>query len=201
MLNKTAISFSHVKPGTRFSKEKGCATSSCTATWASPRPPAARYSRNSSSAERTRKRHRLALSRGGFPYRDHAARLGALHVRGPGNAGQAGDCVHQRPGIVHYLFDYSPDMEYLEVVGPADFTSIESSRCAVPDAEACGDKWRLSRTSVGLSRPQNSMSSSSISSGSSFAAAIHSSSSGIAMMCAQYGRALRRSSRRRSGSA
>jgi quercetin dioxygenase-like cupin family protein len=24
----------------------------------------------------------------------------------------AGDCVHQRPGIQHYLFDYSPDMEY-----------------------------------------------------------------------------------------
>lgn len=37
----------------------------------------------------------------------------------------AGDCVHQRPGIVHYLFDYSPDMEYLEIVGPADFTTIE----------------------------------------------------------------------------
>ncbi|MCQ4159818.1 cupin domain-containing protein [Roseomonas sp. GC11] len=33
----------------------------------------------------------------------------------------AGDCVHQRPGIRHFLFDYSPDMEYLEVVGPADF--------------------------------------------------------------------------------
>ena len=31
---------------------------------------------------------------------------------------EAGDCVHQRPGIVHYLFDYSPDMEYLEIVGP-----------------------------------------------------------------------------------
>jgi len=45
----------------------------------------------------------------------------------------AGDCVHQRPGIVHYLFDYSPDMEYLEVVGPADFTSIETTGpCAVP---------------------------------------------------------------------
>ena len=29
----------------------------------------------------------------------------------------AGDCVHQAPGIVHYLFDYSPDMEYLEIVG------------------------------------------------------------------------------------
>ena len=45
----------------------------------------------------------------------------------------AGDCVHQRPGIVHYLFDYSPDMEYLEVVGPADFTSVEcAGPCAVP---------------------------------------------------------------------
>ncbi|ANN72289.1 cupin domain-containing protein [Bordetella bronchialis] len=36
----------------------------------------------------------------------------------------AGDCVHQRPGIRHFLFDYSPDMEYLEVVGPADFTTV-----------------------------------------------------------------------------
>ena len=31
---------------------------------------------------------------------------------------QAGDCVHQRPGIRHFLFDYSPDMEYLEIVVP-----------------------------------------------------------------------------------
>jgi quercetin dioxygenase-like cupin family protein len=37
----------------------------------------------------------------------------------------AGDCVHQRPGITHYLFDYSPDMEYLEVVGPADFKTLD----------------------------------------------------------------------------
>ena len=45
----------------------------------------------------------------------------------------AGDCVHQRPGIVHYLFDYSPDMEYLEIVSPADFTSIEvDGPCAIP---------------------------------------------------------------------
>jgi quercetin dioxygenase-like cupin family protein len=50
---------------------------------------------------------------------------------------EAGDCVHQRPGIVHYLFDYSPDMEYLEVVGPADFTSIDMPPAgAVPDATA-----------------------------------------------------------------
>jgi quercetin dioxygenase-like cupin family protein len=45
----------------------------------------------------------------------------------------AGDCVHQAPGIVHYLFDYSEDMEYLEIVGPADFTSIEAQApCEVP---------------------------------------------------------------------
>jgi mannose-6-phosphate isomerase-like protein (cupin superfamily) len=35
-----------------------------------------------------------------------------------------GDCVHQAPGIRHFLFDYSEDMEYLEIVSPADFTSI-----------------------------------------------------------------------------
>ena len=45
----------------------------------------------------------------------------------------AGDCVHQRPGITHDLFDYSPDMEYLEVVGPADFTTVDvEGPCAVP---------------------------------------------------------------------
>lgn len=38
---------------------------------------------------------------------------------------EAGDCIHQRPGIRHYLFDYSPDMEYLEIVGPADFKSVD----------------------------------------------------------------------------
>jgi hypothetical protein len=39
---------------------------------------------------------------------------------------KAGDVVHQRPGMVHYLFDYSPDMEYLEIVGPADFGTVEA---------------------------------------------------------------------------
>ena len=46
---------------------------------------------------------------------------------------EAGDCVHQRPGIVHDLFDYSPDMEYLEIVSPADFKSIDAAApCEVP---------------------------------------------------------------------
>jgi len=46
---------------------------------------------------------------------------------------EAGDCVHQRPGITHFLFDYSPDMEYLEIVGPADFgTKDVEGPCPVP---------------------------------------------------------------------
>jgi quercetin dioxygenase-like cupin family protein len=46
---------------------------------------------------------------------------------------EAGDCVHQAPGIVHYLFDYSPDMEYLEVIAPADYGSIGvEAPCEVP---------------------------------------------------------------------
>jgi quercetin dioxygenase-like cupin family protein len=50
---------------------------------------------------------------------------------------EAGDCVHQRPGIVHYLYDYSPDMEYLEIVGPANFETvdIENGSAEVPAPE------------------------------------------------------------------
>lgn len=45
----------------------------------------------------------------------------------------AGDVVHQRPGIAHYLFDYSPDMEYLEIVSPADFGTVPvEAPCEVP---------------------------------------------------------------------
>ena len=50
---------------------------------------------------------------------------------------EAGDCVHQRPGLVHFLFDYSPDMEYLEIVSPADFKSIDMpAPCDVPPPHA-----------------------------------------------------------------
>lgn len=46
---------------------------------------------------------------------------------------EAGDCVHQRPGIRHYLFDYSPDMEFLEIVSPSSFTTIAAEGpCDVP---------------------------------------------------------------------
>ncbi len=43
---------------------------------------------------------------------------------------EAGDVVHQRPGIRHFLFDYSPDMEYLEIVSPADFKSVDCEPAA-----------------------------------------------------------------------
>jgi len=47
----------------------------------------------------------------------------------------AGDCVHQAPGITHYLFDYSPDMEYLEIVSPADFGTVDvEGPCEIPAA-------------------------------------------------------------------
>ena len=46
---------------------------------------------------------------------------------------EAGDVGHQRPGIRHFLFDYSADMEYLEIVGPADFKTVGvEAPCAVP---------------------------------------------------------------------
>ncbi len=46
---------------------------------------------------------------------------------------EAGDVVHQIPGIRHFLFDYSPDMEFLEVVGPAKFgTTPCAGPCVVP---------------------------------------------------------------------
>lgn len=49
----------------------------------------------------------------------------------------AGDCVHQRPGVVHYLYDYSPDMEYIEIVAPADFGTVdEAAPCDVPTPAA-----------------------------------------------------------------
>jgi quercetin dioxygenase-like cupin family protein len=46
---------------------------------------------------------------------------------------KAGDVIHQNPGLVHYLFDYSPDMEYLEIVSPADFGTVDMPPpCDVP---------------------------------------------------------------------
>ena len=48
-----------------------------------------------------------------------------MHVLGAFGPGRDGE--ETLLGIVHYLYDYSPDMEYLEVVGPVDFTSIDAT--------------------------------------------------------------------------
>src|ERR1051325_6643058 len=53
---------------------------------------------------------------------------------------QAGAVVHQVPGLTIFLFHYSPDMEFLEIVSPANFgtMSIEGP-CPVPAAQDWGD--------------------------------------------------------------
>lgn len=43
---------------------------------------------------------------------------------------EAGDCVHQRPGIVHDLYDWSDDMEFMEIIMPGDFTTTEITPAA-----------------------------------------------------------------------
>ena len=57
----------------------------------------------------------------------------------------AGDCVHQRPGITHYLFDYSPDMEYLEVVGPR----LQDGRRRGSGAVPAPTPWTRDRLTAG----------------------------------------------------
>jgi quercetin dioxygenase-like cupin family protein len=44
---------------------------------------------------------------------------------------EAGDCVHQRPGIIHSLYDWSDDMEFMEIIAPADFATTEITPPAV----------------------------------------------------------------------
>jgi quercetin dioxygenase-like cupin family protein len=54
---------------------------------------------------------------------------------------EAGDCVQQRPGIVHYLYDYSPDMEYLEIITPVDYGTVScEGPCDIPDPEPWPEK-------------------------------------------------------------
>jgi quercetin dioxygenase-like cupin family protein len=43
---------------------------------------------------------------------------------------EAGDCVYQRPGIIHNLYDCSDDMEFMEIIMPADFDTTEITASA-----------------------------------------------------------------------
>ena len=49
---------------------------------------------------------------------------------------EAGDCVHQRPGIVHSLYDWSDDMEFMEIIMPGDFATAEITPPALAAAAA-----------------------------------------------------------------
>ena len=122
-------SFSHVKEGDTEFEAAACATSSNIAISASRRRPTgkviAQLVRAKDAPEAGTGWHRhvadfhIVLMLKGwarFMYEDKDTLV------------KAGDCVHQRPGIVHFLFDYSPDMEYLEIAGPADFATC---RCRV----------------------------------------------------------------------
>ena len=52
---------------------------------------------------------------------------------------EVGDCVRRPPGIGHLLFDDPPDQANLEIVGSADFKSIEvPAPCDVPPSTPWG---------------------------------------------------------------
>jgi len=45
-----------------------------------------------------------------------------------------GDCVYMPPGITHYLYDYSPDMEFLEIESPVEaLTESVPALCETPE--------------------------------------------------------------------
>ena len=134
MLDKTALQFSHVKPGETDYRGEGLRDfflyRDLGVAQATAGKVIAQLVKANLAPEKGTGWHRheaefhiVIMLKGWarFMYEDQETRVAA------------GDCVHQRPGIVHYLFDYSPDMEYLEIVGPADFATVDvPAPCAVP---------------------------------------------------------------------
>src|SRR5436190_4774671 len=135
VLDKTALKFSHVKPGDTGFKEEGLrdffAYRDLGVAEATAGKVLAQLVRANAAPEK------------GTGWHWHGAEFHIVYMLkcwarfmydDKDTLVQAGDCVHQRPGIVHFLYDYSPDMEYLEIVGPADFASVDMPAPAeVPD--------------------------------------------------------------------
>ena len=80
---------------------------------------------------------------GGTGYHQHAADVHVVYMvrgwarfdyDGVDTLVEAGDCVHQRPGIVHSLYDWSDDMEFMEIIAPADFGTAEVAVPATAEA-------------------------------------------------------------------
>jgi quercetin dioxygenase-like cupin family protein len=82
-----------------------------------------------------------AEAKGGTGYHFHTADVHVVYMvrgwakfdyDGVDTLVEAGDCVHQRPGIVHSLHDWSDDMEFMEIIMPADFATTEITPPAIP---------------------------------------------------------------------
>jgi quercetin dioxygenase-like cupin family protein len=80
-------------------------------------------------------------AKGGTGYHIHTADLHVVYMvrgwarfdyDGVDTLVEAGDCVHQRPGIVHSLYDWSDDMEFMEIIAPPDFATTEITPPPVP---------------------------------------------------------------------
>jgi quercetin dioxygenase-like cupin family protein len=80
-----------------------------------------------------------AEAKGGTGYHVHIADLHVVYMvrgwarfdyDGVDTLVEAGDCVHQRPGIVHSLYDWSDDMEFMEIIAPADFATTDITPAA-----------------------------------------------------------------------
>jgi quercetin dioxygenase-like cupin family protein len=77
---------------------------------------------------------RSSEAKGGTGYHIHTADVHVVYMLrgwarfvydGVDTLVETGDCVHQRPGIVHSLYDWSDDMEFMEIIAPADFATTE----------------------------------------------------------------------------
>ena len=137
MLDKTALQFSHVKPGETDYRGEGLRDFFLYRDLGVAEATAGKVLAQLVKAN-------LAPEKGTGWHRHEAAFHIVIMLKGwarfmygdTETLVEAGDCVHQRPGVVHYLFDYSPDMEYLEIVGPSDFKTIDvPAPCSVPDAK------------------------------------------------------------------
>jgi quercetin dioxygenase-like cupin family protein len=140
MLNKTSMTFSHVKPGDTDFKGEGLRDFFLYRDLGVGEATAGKVLAQLVKAN--------AAPEKGTGWHQHGAEFHIVYMlkgwarfmyEDKETLVEAGDCVHQRPGIVHFLFDYSPDMEYLEVVGPVDFTTKDAQGpCEVPAPEP----WR-----------------------------------------------------------
>ena len=79
--------------------------------------------------------HKSSEAKGGTGFHFHTAYMvrgwARLDYDGVNTLVEAGDCVHQRPGIVHSLYDWSDDMEFMEIIMPGDFATTEITPPAV----------------------------------------------------------------------